>query len=163
MFEQLFRLPDSLAAHLDAPLVEERRRFLNHRAEQGICRGSLRVIAYYLLACTQYFRLGDRPEELISIAEVKKQALRWARRSPEAPNLKRMKGRRSSHGDFLRHAGSWLKFMGRLEIPEAPPGSYDDQLTSFAEFLLREKGLSPHTVAGVFILLHLLENALFER
>ena len=38
MFERLFQRPFALNPHLNGPLVEERRRFLCHRADQGIGR-----------------------------------------------------------------------------------------------------------------------------
>jgi site-specific recombinase XerD len=59
--------------------------------------------------------------------------------------MKNMKGRRSSRGEFLRHACAWLKFMDRLQAPKTPPGPYDDQLATFAKFLLCEKGLNSRT------------------
>ena len=55
MFERLFQRPFALNPHLNGPLVEERRRFLCHRADQGIGRNGLRVLAYYLLACDTIF------------------------------------------------------------------------------------------------------------
>jgi integrase/recombinase XerD len=146
MFEQLFRFRGPLNAHLNAPLAEERRRFLCHRADQDIGRNGLRVLAYYLLACTQYLRLGDRPGELIAYAEVETQATRWASRSSKSPNMRKIKGRRSSRGEFLRHASSWIKFMGRLQMPTAPAGPCAEHLATFANHLLRDKGLSTRTV-----------------
>ncbi len=146
MFERLFRFPHALAPHLNGPLAEERRRFLNHRAEEGIGRNSLRVLAYYLLACTRSFRLADRPGEAISYAEVEEQATLWANRSSPAPNMRNMERRRSSRGEFLRHAGAWLRFMGRLQMPTDPPGPCADQLAAFTNFLLFDKGLKPGTV-----------------
>ncbi|MEO2033667.1 MAG: hypothetical protein ABGZ35_16430 [Planctomycetaceae bacterium] len=74
MFEQLFRFPHALQPHLDGPLAEERRRYLCHRADEGIGRNGVRVMAYYLLACTEYLRLADRPGEPIARAEVEQQA-----------------------------------------------------------------------------------------
>ncbi len=148
MFEQLFRFRGPLDAHLNAPLAEERRRFLCYRADEGLCRNSVRVLAYYLLACTQYLRLGDRPDELITYAEVKTQAVCWANRSSKSPNMRKIKGRRSSRGEFLRHACSWIKFMGRLQMPTAPAGPCAEQLATFANHLLRDKGLSTSGIAA---------------
>jgi len=146
MFERLFRFSHALKPHLNGPLAEERRRFLNHRADEGIGRNGLRVLAYYLLACTNSFRLAYRPGEVISYAEVQEQATLWAKRASQAPNMRNMKRRRSSRGDFLRHACAWLRFMGRLQMPTVPPGPCADQLATFANFLLRDKGLSPGSV-----------------
>jgi integrase/recombinase XerD len=143
MFEMLFKQPFALEPHLNGPLVEERRQFLNHRAEQGYSKKGLRVLAYYLLACTRYLRLADRPGELISHAEVAEQATLWANRSPLPPEMKR---RGSSRGDFLRYALTWLRFLGRLKVPTPPPSLFEDRIAAFGTFLLRDKGLSPVTV-----------------
>ena len=146
MFELLFRFPRALKPHVDGPLAEERRRFLNHRAEEGMSRHSLRVLAYYLLACTKDLRLANRPGEAISYAEVEEQATLWASRNSLAPNMKNMKRRCSSRGEFLRHACAWLRFMGRLQMPAATAGPWDSQLATFASFLLHDKELNPRTV-----------------
>ncbi|TWU62574.1 hypothetical protein V7x_43090 [Crateriforma conspicua] len=143
MFEQLFRFPSALNPHLSSPLVEERRRFLCHRAEEGIGRNGLRVLAYYLLACVDYLRLAERPGELITRDEVERQAKLWAGRVSPAPNMRRISGRRSSRIEFLRHACAWLKFMGRLQESVPTSGRFADELGEFARFLDREKGLNP--------------------
>jgi integrase/recombinase XerD len=145
MFERLFQRPFALNPHLNGPLVEERRRFLCHRADQGIGRNGLRVLAYYLLACAHSLRLGDRPGEVIPYAEVEEQATLWANR-PSRPHDTPQ--RRSSRGEFLRHACAWLRFLGRLQPPATPRSPFADQIATFADFLLRDKGLSPWTVRG---------------
>jgi integrase/recombinase XerD len=133
MFERLFQRPFALSPHLNGPLVEERRRFLCHRADQGFSRNGLRVLAYYLLACTHYLRLGDRPAEGICFAEVEEQATLWANRLPHRQDTLR---RRSSRGEFLRHACAWLRFLGRLQPPATPRGPFADHIATFADFLL---------------------------
>ena len=111
MFEQLFQRPFALNRHLNGPLAEERRRFLCHRADQGIGLNGLRVLAHYLLACTHYLRLDDRPGEAIPYAEVEEQATLWANRPSRSRNTQPP---RSSRGEFLRHAcagfGFWAGF-----------------------------------------------------
>jgi integrase/recombinase XerD len=142
MFEQFFKHPFALKPHVDGPLAEERRRFLVHRADQGYSRRNLRVLAYYLLACTRYLRLGDRPGEVISFSEVQQQATLWAHRTPQPTGAKQ---RRSSRVEFLRYACSWLRYLGRLQMPTTAPSPFADQIATFAHFL-RDKGLNPRTV-----------------
>ncbi|MEO2033666.1 MAG: site-specific integrase, partial [Planctomycetaceae bacterium] len=55
-------------------------------------------------------------------------------------------GRRSSRIEFLRHACSWLKFIGRLQLPTPVPCRFADQLDEFARFQLQEKCLNPRAV-----------------
>ncbi len=146
MFERLFRFPHALQPHLNGPLAEERRRFLCHREDEGIGRNGLRVLAYYLLASTDYLRLADRNGEIIAREEVEQKAELWAARVSASPNIKKIAGRRSSRIEFLRHVCAWLKFMGRLQTPAPSPSRFADQLAEFARFLLQEKGLNLRTV-----------------
>jgi integrase/recombinase XerD len=145
MFERLFQRPFALNRHLNGPLAEERRRFLCHRADQGIGLTGLRVLAHYLLACTHYLRLDDRPGEAIPHAEVEEQATLWANRPSHSRNTQPP---RSSRGEFLRHACAWLRFLGRLQPPATPRSPFAHQIATFADFLLRDKGLSSRKVRG---------------
>ncbi len=70
MFELLFERADALARQGSGPLIEERRRYLIHLAGQGMARHTLRVVAYYLLGAAAYLRLADRPNAIISTAEL---------------------------------------------------------------------------------------------
>ena len=49
MFEQLFSSEFAYRRHRDAPFADERERYLQHCAEQGATRGSLRMKAKELL------------------------------------------------------------------------------------------------------------------
>ena len=52
MFDQLFVRSDALTRQFSAPLVDERRRYLAHCAEQGMSRSTLRLTARLLLSTT---------------------------------------------------------------------------------------------------------------
>ena len=56
MLEKLLNDPHVLARHLEAPLVEERRRYWAHRAGQGYAEASLTGLANEVL-----FRSGRIP------------------------------------------------------------------------------------------------------
>jgi integrase/recombinase XerD len=143
MFDLLFQRSRALARHQNGPLAEERRRYLSHRADQGMAHNSLRCIASHLLASIQYLRLADRPCETILYAEIEEKANLWAKRLPRPPKLKR---RHYARAQFLRYASSWLQFLGRLQLPTTPPGPFAGQIAAFAEFLSHEKGLAPSTI-----------------
>ena len=49
MFEQLFSSESACRRHRDAPLADERQRYLQHCAEQGATHGTLRMKAKELL------------------------------------------------------------------------------------------------------------------
>jgi integrase/recombinase XerD len=140
VFEQLFEGPHALARQRAGPLVEERLRYLNHLAEQGLARESLRHVAYHLLVVADYLHLPDRPGEVIGLAEIERQAVRWANRPPKG------KQRRHSRATFLCYAKGWLHFLGRLQPPPARPRPHADRVDAFADYLSRERGPSPQTI-----------------
>jgi hypothetical protein len=81
MFEQLFDMPMIRARHRAGPLAKERIRYLEHLANQGVPRVTLRYLCCYLRAGIEYLRLAERPGEAIPYAEVERQGVRWVTRS----------------------------------------------------------------------------------
>jgi len=57
MFEQLFKAARARERHRNAPLLDERIRYLTHWAAQGSIRSSLRVRAQDLLTTIEYLDL----------------------------------------------------------------------------------------------------------
>lgn len=78
MFDFLFVRSDALTRQLSAPLVDERRRYLTHCAEQGMSKCILRVKARLLLSITRYLKLADRPNDTISIQAIQRAASQWS-------------------------------------------------------------------------------------
>jgi len=92
MFNQLFFRSDALTRQLSAPLVDERRQYLAECASQGMSRKSLRAKSLILLSIVEHLRLGHRPKDQISLAEIKEAARRWSRHnwpSASSPYVKR--------------------------------------------------------------------------
>jgi site-specific recombinase XerD len=142
MFERLFNRPITVAQQWAGPLREERLRYLSHLAEQGVGRHGLQVRAYYLLVIAQRLHLAERPGELISRREIERQASRWA----QQPGPRKVAGSKHQRVAFCRHAAQWLQFCGRLQpLPDAPH-RYAEMMAAFADFLGREKGLTPSTI-----------------
>jgi integrase/recombinase XerD len=139
MFDQLFKDPHALARHRDGPLADERRRFLAHCAERRMCHGALLHIACYTLRVAKVLRLAERPGELITRTEIAAAADRWAKRRPKPPKKRNTVA-------FTGHAIRWLKFLGRLQLPAARQWPFATEVAQFADYLLRERGLSPRTV-----------------
>jgi site-specific recombinase XerD len=145
VFEQLFKRPSALARHRAGPAAEERLRYLAHLAAQGLTRPSLQTAAQHLLLIAAYLRLASRPGEAIGLAEIEQQAAVWANRPIQPKNRGTGKGRAAER--FLWHATQWLGFLGRLQPPPAKPRPHAEQITAFADYLGRERGLSPLTIA----------------
>jgi site-specific recombinase XerD len=144
VFEQLFERPHALARQLSGPLADDRRRYLAHCAGQQMARRTLRGIAIYTLIVARDLRLADRPGERITRAEIEAAADRWAHRHPRPPI---MRGTRLARLRFTGHATRWLAFLGRFQPPPPAPRPYADRVARFADYMLSERGLSPHTAA----------------
>jgi integrase/recombinase XerD len=143
MFEQIFKAPHALARHRQSPLAEQRQRYLEHRAELGMAPSVQRAGAGYLLAVTEYLRLGERPNDLITAAEIEAMADRWVNRSSRRTQTA---GGRETRKRFIIHATNWLKFMERWQPPVEAPRPYADKVAAFADYMRRERGWSEKTV-----------------
>ena len=108
-----------------------------------MARRTLRLIAIYILIVAKALRLADRPGELITRAEIEAEADRWANRQPRPPAMRSV---RLAWLRFTGHATRWLTFLGRLQPPAAAPRPYAEDVAQFADYMLRERGLSPRTV-----------------
>jgi integrase/recombinase XerD len=145
MFNQLFFRSDALTRQLSAPLVDERRQYLAHCAAQGMSKCTLEVKARLLLSIAEYLRLADRPNDTISLPEIKKAASRWSSHnwpSPESSHAKR------SREYFIAQATKWMTFLNRFQIPPKPVTVYDQMLAEFRAFMEEDRGLSSATVKG---------------
>jgi site-specific recombinase XerD len=141
VFEPFVKDPRALERHRNSPLAEERLRYLDHCAELGMAHSTLRTTATYLLTITDYLRLGERPDDLITPKEIEAQASRWANRRTRSQH------ERGGRDCFLSHATRWLQFLGRWQQPPTAPHPYADRVAAFADSMHRERGLSPHTVS----------------
>ena len=141
MFDQLYKAQRARERHFNAPLVDERIRYLSHWAAQGSTRSSLRVRAQDLLTFIDYLRLETAGE--IDEKQLNKAADRWTRRQPQPPNVIDF---RYGKLRFISHARQWLDFLGRLHQPEVPRPPYTHMIEEFSNYMREEKGLSPVTV-----------------
>ena len=144
MFEQLFERPHALARQRNGPLADDRCRYLTHCADQQMAQRTLRGIAIYLLIVARELRLADRTGEYITRTEIAAAAERWASRHPRPPA---MRDTRLTRRRFTTYATRWLTFLERLQHTVTAPQPFADHVTQFGDFMLRERGLSPHTIA----------------
>ena len=77
MFNQLFFRSGALARQVSAPLVYERSRYLTQCAAQGMSKSTLRGKARLLLSIAECLQLANRPDDTISLPEIKTAATRW--------------------------------------------------------------------------------------
>jgi len=141
MFEQLFRRPSACARHRNAPLVEERERFLRHLADQGWSRRSLYAVAIELKVVAQEIVLSHRLQ--FTLEEIWEAANRWAR---SQVHQGRSKGLWYSRRLFERTARQWLSFIGRL-VPLQPEDMPEKEvINEYATWMEQECGFSRSTI-----------------
>ena len=102
----MFFRSDALTRQLSAPLVDERRQYLAQCLAQGMSKCTLRMKARLLLSIAEYLRLAERPNDTISLPEIKKAASRWSShnwRSPESSHAKRSR----EHQNCVIADGDW--------------------------------------------------------
>jgi site-specific recombinase XerD len=141
MFEQLYKAQRARERHLNAPLADERIRYLSHWAAQGSTRSSLRVRAQDLLTIIEYLDVEAAGQ--ISEKQIINAADRWARRQPQPPNVIDF---RYGKLRFISHARQWIAFLGRLHQPKVPRLRYAHLIEQFSNYMREERGLSPVTI-----------------
>ena len=145
MFDQLFTCPRAVERYSSGPLVDERLRYLAQCAAQGSTRSSLRLIAQHQLVFIDYLRLHTT--DVLTVEQVQAAADRWVRRRPQ-PHTHNVTDHRYGRMRFISDAKQWLSFLGRLGTTEVPRRPYIHLIEEFTDYMIREKGLSPHTVRG---------------
>jgi len=140
MFEKLFTRR-GLPRYLDAPLRDERTRFLANWEAAGARRASLQLLAAYQLIISDYLVLGDG--RVVTPDEVNTAGDRWVADQVAKKALKRPS---TSRGRFVSFATRWLDFIGRLRVPPITAHPYADTLSAFATFMREEKLMASETV-----------------
>jgi len=140
MFNQFFQRPNTIRGKFNAPLLEERLRYLTYRAEQKIAHAVLHRILNYQLIIIKYLRL-KRNSHIHTFEELETAAKRWAR-----DQKRHLRGVSCStcKDAFIREAKHWLQFLGRLEIPKQPP--LPSQVAEFIDYIRKEQDLSEATI-----------------
>lgn len=140
-FEQLFRYGKILARHRKAPLLLERKRFLQHCADQGMANSSLTSLATELLVVVREVDL-TRDQKPITSREINAAAERWARHQRRRG---RSEGLRWPRERFVQVTTAWLRFMDRLKI-SSQKGTFGEKwIKPFVAYSLDERGLSIRT------------------
>lgn len=142
MFEQLFTYHRVLSRHREAPLVQERERYLVARAAVGLAPETLRNLAQELRIIAQALDLSTT--DSLDAAAINVAAARWAHAQPPRQDAP---GRQGSQGRFIRVATAWLRFLGHLDEPAADATPFAALLEAFAACMHHERGLSSTTIS----------------
>ena len=112
MFEKMFKRPHYVKRHINAPLLEERVKYIKYWEELGRSKKTLTTIAQYLLRIVDFLPLET--ENLITIKQVEEAANNWAKYQYNHPQ-KRAPFSRCGKERFTWYAINWLKKINRLE------------------------------------------------
>ena len=143
MLEKLFKYPAVLRRHKDAPFLEERERYLLHRANEGCAQATLIRISRELFWVARYFEGDEKTSRAITPEEIQKVAEKWARKQC---NSGRAKDQKWSRQLFSQLSTDWFQFIGRLQKPVPREAWYASLIQDFATFMACERGLSPNTI-----------------
>lgn len=138
MFEQFFKRPYYLKRHVDAPLAEERLKYIQHWIERGSPKNTITSIAQYLLRIVEFLPVESR--KIITVKEIERAADAWARYQYNHPQ-KRIPFSKTGQERFTEHATHWLKSLNLLEpLPE-------ESVPLFNKIFERRHALRRHTSA----------------
>jgi integrase/recombinase XerD len=143
MLANLFKYPAVLARHKNAPLLEERERYLRHHAERGFAHETLLRIARELPHVVQLLNLPHTP--LVTDQQITTAADRWAKQQRRRGRAHTLKWPREH---FVRIATDWLRFLGRLHEPALKPPPFVALIEQFSEWMRVERGLSSITISN---------------
>jgi integrase/recombinase XerD len=140
LIESISVFPSFQRRHRSAPLLEEREQYLTHLLQIGWDADRVRAVAGYLVRIVHV--MGLTSLRRVELTEIEEAGVRWAdNKGPERI------GKRpdTSPRIFALTARQWLRFLGALILPTAPPGRFDAQLAEFRR-ALESRGLAAITI-----------------
>ena len=143
MFDQLFTSSRTVERYFNGPLLEERLGYLVHCAAQGSTKSSLRLIAQHQIVLVEYLHLETT--DSITVEQIQAATNLWVERQPQ-PHTHNATDYRYGRLRLISDGRQWLTFLGRLRPQETPRRPYTHLIKEFSDHMLREKGLSPHTI-----------------
>lgn len=150
MFDQIFKRPSAIKRHMEAPLLEERWRYVQYWVENGSALGAIQRISQYLLVIMDSMKFYQVRE--IHFDEIKEAADKWASRS--SPRyMKNTVYSTMSKDNFMRNASRWFDLLGCLRRLPKPPLPFEERLEEYMNYMRHERGFSEVTIAGRFSLL----------
>ena len=144
LFNTLYKDHRALQRHIDAPLFEERLKYLQHLFDGGAKKNTLRVVAAYLLVIMDYLNFFKLRQ--ISLDEINKAGYRWLTNE----KIYQRKARFSKHAKerFVWNATQWLDSLNCLEKIVKKSIPFEEYLTQYVKFMREEQNLSEYTIIG---------------
>jgi integrase/recombinase XerD len=135
MFQKIIKRSYYRQRHLDAPLLNERIKYIQHWADKGRSLSTLQAVANYLLRIVEFLHLKSR--RVVKLKEVENAANAWASYQYNHPQ-KRAEFSKCGKERFTWYAIDWLKNLKWLEpLPE-------EKIPLFNRVFERRKALQRH-------------------
>jgi integrase/recombinase XerD len=144
LFNKIFERRHALQRHVNAPLLEERLKYLQYWSDNGATLSTLRFIAHYLLAIIACLKL--QKQEVVTLKEIRKAANKWSKRSTGNIYMRQQDFSRTAMMRFKSVAIEWLDMLGRLEHPEIKATTASKLIAQYVDYMDQERGLSKTTI-----------------
>ncbi len=141
MIETVFTRKRALRTQQEAPLREERERYLSALWTQGVSKPRVRSIAGLLLHIVRILELTELRQ--VHLEEIRKAGGLWLVDS--SAHTTRQPGNTSLYF-FTNTATKWFKFHGVLISPEGPKLPYQSYLDEYVHFLAHDRQFASGTV-----------------
>lgn len=149
---KIFERKNALYRHLNAPLLDERIKYLQYWANNGAKNQTLRRTAQYLLLIIDYLNLANKL--LITPVNIEKAAEKWAAATKNKPIRRKADYSVFAKRRFIYDATNWLKMLNRLVIDKPKILPFSNKLTGYINYIQQELGLSEKTVYSRKFILH---------
>lgn len=142
MFEKIFKRKNTILLHFNAPLLDERIRYLQYWKKNGAVDVTLRRMAHIVLSVAKSLNLKGK--KLVTITEINEAANKWdkQRRRNGANRFGTI-----TKSSYIHHARFWLISINRLKDTIDYKTSFSPQLHQYITHLRSEKGLSETTIS----------------
>ena len=140
MFDDIF-FPYTADKYREAPLVEQRERYLAHLKSTGARRSTLRKYANDQLNLVRLLNLEDG--ERVNRSRIEAAATIWARPGGRRCDRAAMPKTRNR---FVSHGVRWLAFLGWLDEVDDDRHPHHPEVQAFTRWSREEHGLSDATV-----------------
>lgn len=135
IFQKIIRRSYYRQRHLDAPLLDERIKYIQYWIDKGRSLSTLQSVANYLLRIVELLHLQSR--RIIKLKEIENAANAWASYQYNHPQ-KRARFSKCAKERFTWYSIDWLKTLKWLEpLPE-------EKIPLFCRLFERRKALQRH-------------------
>lgn len=142
MFEKIYSRKNNILRHSQAPLLNERIKYLQYWEKNGAVKATLRRIAQIILSIAENFNW--KCKRLFTIEEINEAAKKWDKQRLKKGNS--IKYVAISKSIYIHHARFWLSSINRLENTIDHQTIFSPQLHQFITHMRSEKGLSENTI-----------------